>query len=36
MEKKDLEAFQSKSISAFATAVTQRFLKTFPEYQEEN
>ena len=31
MEKKNLEAFQSKSISAFATAVTQRLLKVFPE-----
>lgn len=31
MEKKNLEAFQSKSISAFATAVTQRLLKAFPE-----
>lgn len=31
MEKKNLEAFQSKSILAFATAVTQRLLKAFPE-----
>ena len=31
MEKKNLEAFQSKSISAFATVVTQRLLKAFPE-----
>ena len=29
--EKNLEAFQSKSISAFATAVTQRLLKAFPE-----